>query len=114
MCFSCVQMWEQVGVILEGTKMHYRELERIFKKWKITRPTKQLQENTKPKITKFSWCKDAMAWMVCEKKSEGPDLPQNDYTLTWTMISFLTIFSLDNILTLDNKLHNWMALTFQW
>jgi hypothetical protein len=42
-------------------EMHFRKLEIIFKKWKITRPTKQLQENTTPKIAKFSWCKDAMA-----------------------------------------------------
>jgi len=41
--------------------MQYRELERIFKKGKITRPTKQLKENSTPEITKFSWCKDAMA-----------------------------------------------------
>jgi hypothetical protein len=62
-----------VGVILEGIEMHYRELERIFK----ATPRKHYTNNCQ--ILLVHKCN---GMKVYEKKLEGPDLPQNDYTLT--------------------------------
>lgn len=59
--FLCSNVRASGSDIGRNKEMHFRKLERIFKKWKITRPTKQLQENTTPIIAKFSWCKVAMA-----------------------------------------------------
>jgi hypothetical protein len=58
-------------VILEGTKMHYRESERIFKKWKITKTNKATPRKHYTKNRQILLVQRCNGMKVCEKKLEG-------------------------------------------